>query len=106
MKRHIVVATALSLSACIPFPCHETPRIKVPLQGGVIDPTSDEKLQTGDIVHAVTPTGAIDEFEVVAVEETGFVGTAWDHKRYNVLYRNLRSLFVERPKWTVCVAHN
>lgn len=100
--RSAAILMAFSLAGCVAFPCHKTPRVRIPLREGEIA-AGAEQLKKGDVVHTMTQNGALDEFEIVTVEPAGFVGVAWDHKSYRVSYRNLKGLWVERPKWTICV---
>ena len=99
MIRPVLIAVVIGLAGCVP--CHKTPRVTVPLEQGRLSP-SGEQLQKVDTVHTLTNKGATDEFEIVELQDEGFVGVAWDNKRYRVAYKDIRKLWVERPKWTFC----
>lgn len=74
----------------------------MPLEQEQVAADSEEKLQKGDSVVVYTRKGQTDEYEVVELEDSGFVGTAWDHKRYRVRYANLDRIWVKRQEWSIC----
>lgn len=74
----------------------------MPLEQEQVAADAEEKLRSGDAVIAYTRTGQTDEYQVVELASSGFVGIAWDHKRYRVQYANLDHMWVKRRKWSVC----
>jgi hypothetical protein len=104
MIRPLVAFLALGLSGCIavPFPCKKAERTRIPLEQPQLLPGSEEKLREGDNVVVYTKKGQTDEYEVVRLEDAGFIGTSWDGKRYRVLYKNVDRAWVIRKKWSVC----
>jgi hypothetical protein len=103
MIRLALPAVVLSLSGCLAFPCKQADRSRISLEQNQVAPDSDEKLREGDKTIVYTRKGQTDEYKIVRLEDGGFVGEAWDHKRYRVLYKNLDRMWVERRKWTLCM---
>ena len=95
---------AVSLAGCvvIPLPCKKADKSRVPLEQNQLPPDSEERLREGDRVITYTKKGQTDEYEVVRLEDSGFIGTAWDHKQYRVRFKNVDRMWITRYKWGVC----
>lgn len=93
----VVLLTALSLCACLPI--YVPKRVAAPLDQPSVVADSKERVKVGDKVTVYTRKGKTQQFEVTSLEVDGFVGVAWDNKKYRVKYADLNNMWVNRWGW-------
>ena len=99
--RGIVVVLLLPLLAgCIAIPYKGDQWVVAPIDQAQVRGDAKEKIGPDDSVRVqYKKSGRVDEFTVVELNKDGFIGIAWDRKRYRVSYDQASHLWVERSRW-------